>query len=59
MGSQRDITYQGGLLELYYDDVDSDWLPDLFTMEITTATGYNHHYNTRSFSNPTGGTSLL
>jgi hypothetical protein len=28
---------RGGLRELYYDDVDSDWLPDLFTLKVTTA----------------------
>jgi hypothetical protein len=23
-------------------DLDSDWIPDLFTMEITTSTGYDY-----------------
>jgi hypothetical protein len=40
--------------------VGSDWLPDLFAMEITTAHGYNYneHYSTGSFSDPTDGTAL-
>jgi hypothetical protein len=28
------VTYHSGLRELYYDDVDSHWIPDLFTMDI-------------------------
>jgi hypothetical protein len=40
--------------------MDSDWITDLFAMEITTAQGYNYdeHYRTRSFSDPTDGTAL-
>jgi hypothetical protein len=37
LDGQRDVTYEGGLRELYYDDdddddIDSDWLPNLFSL---------------------------
>jgi hypothetical protein len=40
--------------------MDSDWIPDLFTMEIYNYTHYNYneHYNTDSFLDPTDGTVL-
>jgi hypothetical protein len=38
----------------------SDWIPDLFAMEIIATHGYNYneHYSTSSFSDPTDGTAL-
>jgi hypothetical protein len=40
--------------------VDSDWIPDLFAMEIYSCTHYNYneHYSTGSFLDPTDGTVL-
>jgi hypothetical protein len=40
--------------------VDSDWIPDLFTMEIYSCTHYNYieHYSPDSFSGSTDGTVL-
>jgi hypothetical protein len=41
--------------------MDSDWIPDLFAMEIYSCyTNYNYgeHYSTGSFLNPDVGTAL-